>query len=139
MFRRGPKSDWPEAVEIMSSSGDTIKVRPGWSGRMKIEKTRINQNEGHETLLPFKHGLGFDSRQSTITSAFGLGLIERSGPTYKNDLLPEGKLVGKEKVISYFMENEEAYQKLYQQVMNVAMQEAPVELTNTNSTEDTED
>ena len=127
MMRRGPRSDWPDAVEIKSPSGQTIKVFPGWSGRMKVEKTRINANEGQEVLIPFTHGKGFDSRISTINSAFGLGIIERAGGYYKNDLLPDGQIQGKDNAIAYFNENEEAYEKLYERVMNIALQEVPVE------------
>lgn len=127
MMRRGPRSDWPDVMEIRSPSGQTIKVFPGWSGRMKVEKTRINANEGQEVLLPFTHGKGFDSRVSTINSAFGLELIKRSGSRYDNEFLPEGKMVGKDKVIAYFNDNEEAYQKLYDQVMSAALQDVPVE------------
>jgi len=121
MFRRGPKSDWPEKVKIKTPDGETREVFPGWSGRIKVEKTRINANEGKEVLLPFKHGLGFDSKSTTINSAFGLGLIARTGAYYSSPHLPEGKVQGKETVIKFFNDNQEAYNKLYQDVMSAAM------------------
>lgn len=116
MFRRGPRSDWPEPVKIRGSDGQVRDVFPGWSGRIKIEKTRINGHEGREILLPFKHGIGFDSKASVISSAFGLNIIERSGPTYKIDILPEGSMKGKDNVINFFMTNEEAFKKLSERV-----------------------
>ena len=122
MFRRGPKSDWPERVKIKGADGEVRDVYPGWSGRIKVDKTRINTNEGKEVLLPFKHGIGFDSRAATINSAFGLGLITRSGPSYSNPYLPDGRMTGKDKVIEFFNTNEEAYQKLYKDVTNTAME-----------------
>jgi recombination protein RecA len=127
MFRRGPKSDWPEAIKIKTPDGQVREVFPGWSGRIKVEKTRINANEGKEILLPFKHGTGFDSKSATINSAFGLDLIERSGAIYSSPLLPGGVMKGKENVIKYFNDNPEAYQKLYDEVMIKASQDIPVD------------
>lgn len=127
MFKRGPKSDWPEPVKVKGFDGQTREVFPGWSGRMKIEKTRINANEGKEILLPFKHGLGFDSVQATINSAFGLNLIERAGPTYKNSLLPGGSMKGKNEVIKFFTDNPEALASLAQQLQNIVLEDIPVE------------
>lgn len=129
MFRRGPKSDWPETIKIKTPDGETREVFPGWSGRMKIEKTRINSNEGKEILLPFKHGLGFDSRGSAINSAFGLGLIERAGPMYNNKHLPDGKMKGKEEVIKFFNTNDEAYNALIKDLTDISLQEILIEET----------
>lgn len=129
MFRRGPKSDWPETIKIKTPDGETREVFPGWSGRMKIEKTRINANEGKEILLPFKHGLGFDSRGSAINSAFGLGLIERSGPMYTNKHLPDGKMKGKEEVIKFFNTNDEAYGALIKDLTEISLKEILIEET----------
>jgi len=129
MFKRGPKSDWPEAIKIRTPDGQVREVFPGWSGRIKIEKTRINANEGKEILLPFKHGIGFDSVQATINSAFGLGLIERSGPTYKNQYLPGGMLKGKDQVVKFFTDNPEALAKLAVDLQNTVIQDIPIEET----------
>ena len=122
MFRRGPKSDWPEKIKIKGPDGEAREVYPGWSGRIKVEKTRINSNEGKEVLLPFKHGLGFDSKSATINSAFGLGFIARAGAYYSNPHLPDGKIQGKDSVIKFFNDNDEAYQKLYADVMSATVQ-----------------
>jgi RecA/RadA recombinase len=128
MFRRGPRSDWPEAVDIMSPSGNKIKVFPGWSGRLKVEKTRINAHEGQEVLLPFNHGKGFDSQSSTIYSALGLEIIKRSGAYYNHASLPGGKILGKEATIEYFNANEDAYDVLYSEVMGLTLQDIPEEM-----------
>lgn len=122
MFRRGPKSDWPEKIKIKGPDGEAREIYPGWSGRIKVEKTRINSNEGKEVLLPFKHGLGFDSKSATINSAFGLGFITRTGAYYNSPYLPDGKLQGKETAIKFFTDNDEAYQKLYADVMSATVQ-----------------
>ena len=127
MFRRGPRSDWPEPIEINSPSGNKIKVYPGWSGRIKVEKTRINANEGKEVILPFNHGSGFDSLSSTIYSALGLELISRAGAFYSHHALPEGKMRGKDNVIEYFATNKDAYETLYNEVMGLALECIPEE------------
>lgn len=127
MFRRGPRSDWPAAVDIVGPSGNKIKVFPGWSGRIKVEKTRINPHEGQEVLLPFNHGKGFDSQASTIYSALGLEIITRSGAYYKHSSLPGGQMQGKEATIEYFNTNEQAYDLLYNEVMGVTLQDVPVD------------
>lgn len=132
MFKRGPRSDWPEQIKIKTPDGETREVFPGWSGRIKIEKTRINPNEGKEILLPFKHGLGFDSKTAAINSAFGLGVIQRSGPTYISAHLPDGKMKGKDEVIKYFSTNEEAYNGLVKELSEIASKDIPVEEDDTN-------
>lgn len=129
MFRRGPRSDWPDTIETIGPSGNKIKYYPGWSGRIKIEKTRINPNEGQEVLLPFDHGKGFNSASSTIYSALGLELIERAGAYYKHHALPDGQVQGKEAAIKYFLENEEAYNILHEEVSQRALSEALLEST----------
>lgn len=118
LFRRGPRSDWPEAIKLKGIDGIIRKVYPGWSGRIKVDKTRINPNEGKEVLLPFTHGKGFDSKISTINSAFGLNLITRGGAIYTSDLLPNGSIKGKDNVIQFFLTDDEAYSKLCQLVLS---------------------
>ena len=125
LMRRGPRSDWPEPINLKGHDGVVRKYFPGWSGRIKVDKTRINSNESKEILLPFTHGKGFDSRVSTINSAFGLGLIERSGAIYSNQYLPEGKMKGKDNVIKFFTTNDEAYKNLHESVMSVVIQDVP--------------
>jgi recombination protein RecA len=127
MFRRGPRADWPDETEIVSPSGNKIKVRPGWSGRIKVEKTRINANESKEVLLPFVHGKGFDSMSSTIYSALGLDIIKRSGAFYKHSSLPDGQMKGKDNTIEYFVTNKEAYSTLHEEVMTSSLEFIPSE------------
>lgn len=137
MFRRGPKSDWPEKIKLKTPDGEVREVFPGWSGRIKVEKTRINSNEGKEILLNFNHGRGFDSKGATINSAFGLGLIERAGAYYSNPHLPDGRVRGREDVVKFFNDNEEAYKKLFNDVMEISLQDIPVTDDNSNQNLDT--
>lgn len=117
LFRRGPRSEWPEPIMVKGHDGVVRKLFPGWSGRIKVDKTRINANEGKEVLLPFTHGKGFDSKISTINSAFGLEIIKKAGAFYSYEHLPEGKIKGKDNVIKFLMDNQEIFDKLNQDVL----------------------
>jgi recombination protein RecA len=134
-FRRGPKSDWPDQIDTIGIDGVKRKIYPGWAGRIKIDKTRINGNEGQEVLLTFMLGRGFDSKSAAINAAFGLNIIERAGPTYKNSLLPDGKLVGKENVIKFFMDNEDKFHEL-EELINQKAIEAHIQEENQSKQEE---
>ena len=121
LFRRGPRSDWPAPVEITGLDAKKRKVYPGWAGRIKVDKTRINENEMRELLIDFKHGVGFDSKPGIINAAFGLNLITRAGAYYSYDLFPEGKVRGKEAAIDFFMNSEEAFLELEKRVQDTAL------------------
>lgn len=115
-MRRGPRADWPEPVEIIGYDGVKKKVYPGWAGRIKVDKTRINSNEGKEVLLTFMLGRGFDSRMATIAAAFGMGIFERGGAYYTSDILPEGKVRGKDNLIDLLNKDDDLYNKLLTKV-----------------------
>lgn len=134
MLRRGPRSDWPEPIDMIGLDGKKRKIFPGWAGRIKVDKTRINGNENQELLLTFMLGRGFDSKNAIMSAAFGLGAFERNGPMYSCDLLPDGKMKGKENLIQYFMNNEEAFNKLVDRVNQLALEGST---SNVNTTEDT--
>lgn len=110
-FRRTGKADWPEKINIKGLDGTLRKLHPGWACSIKLDKTRINKNEGQELILKFYYGRGFDSVISTITAAMGLDVITRNGPTYSCELLPE-KVKGKEAIIKIFTEDSNLLQKL---------------------------
>jgi len=112
LTKRGPKKEWPAEIATMGIDGKPAKIHPGWSGRIKLDKTRQNTNEGQEILLNFFHGRGFDWKDSTISAAIGLGLIERVGPSYVCDIIPDGKIKGKDALFELFGNNEELYNKL---------------------------
>jgi recombination protein RecA len=122
MFRRGPRSEWPEKVKLRTPDGIEREVHPGWSGRIKVDKSRVNPNEQKEILLTFVNGRGFNSNQAVIIAALGHGLIERRGAYYKSDLLPGGQIQGKEATIEFFKSNPEAFKMLYEKVNNLALE-----------------
>lgn len=123
MFDRAPKKFYPEQIEMIGSDGEKRKIYPGWAGRIKIDKTRINQNEGKEVILKFMLGRGFDSKESVIAAAFGLEIIQRAGAVYRLDILPDGQIKGKDNLIDYFMTNDDAFAKLQELVNQSALQE----------------
>lgn len=140
LFRRGPKStDWPDEIPFIGVDGVKRKIRPGWGGRIKLDKTRLNTNEGQEVLLTFMHGKGFDSKQATLNAAFGLNVFRRGGSYYYHDIFPEGKIHTKEAVIKYFSDNEEAFSKLMEAVNEAALNQYVIEESITSTEENIEE
>lgn len=121
ILRRGPKSEWPEPIEQTGIDGNKYKVRLGWSGRFKVEKTRINKNEGKEIALDFINGKGFDSFNATINAAFGLGLITRAGAIYTCSIFPEQKWKGRETVTQHFETNSKDFETLKAACVSAAL------------------
>lgn len=120
-MRRGPRDEGPDPVNIRMPDGKTKKLPLGWAGRVRLEKTRQNDKEGQEVLVPFRLGVGFDSQEATIQAAFGQGLITRSGPTYSHSTFPDGKLKGREAVIKFLKESPEALQKISDELTNIVV------------------
>ncbi len=137
LTRRGPKADWPKEITTMGIDGKAVKIFPGWSGRIKLDKTRQNANEGQEILLNFYHGRGFDWKDSTVSAALGLGIITRAAASYSCDLFPDGKLRGIEAVQDFFEKNEPAYIELAARVDKLAIEN--VDIKDLNVEEDDED
>lgn len=127
MTRRGPRSEWPEQVDLIGVDGKKYKTYPGWAGRFKVEKTRINTNEGKECTLTFMHGKGFDSFNATINAAVGLGLLTRSGAIYSCPLFPDQKWKGREAMVQHFSSHAEDFDKLRltlsEQLSNTVLEE----------------
>lgn len=124
-FRRTPKSDWPKQINIAGLDGKTRKLYPGWSCNIKVDKTRINGNEGQELILPFFLGRGFDSIISTITAAMGLDIITRTGPYYNCSLLSE-KVIGRDALMDIFTKDNNLLVKLGELVDKVSLEKGLV-------------
>lgn len=118
MLRRSPKNEWPTEIEKVSYDGRKIKYRPGFCTRIKLEKTKTNENEGQEIAINFYNGRGFDWKESTISAALAMEIISRTGGWYICELFPEGKVQGKPAVFKHFEDNEEDYKKLCQLIDN---------------------
>lgn len=120
-FRRTGKADWPEKINVKGLDGTLRKLHPGWACSIKLDKTRINKNEGQELILKFYHGRGFDSVISTITAAMGLDIITRSGPTYSCELLPD-KIKGKDALMEIFINDQSLLSSLGELVDKVSLE-----------------
>lgn len=112
------KTDKPQPVSVMCPDGETREISPGWACRIKLEKTKSNDKEGQEIMIPFILGRGLDSTRSTIMSCFSFGLIEQKGAWISSPFIVDEeqtpcKLQGKQAAIDYFMENEVQRQKLF--------------------------
>ena len=109
---RGPRGDWPERIKLRGLDDKERLVYPGFSGRIQLEKTRVNANEGQEVAIKFFHGRGFDYAQSTVSAALRLEIVERKGGWFYSDLFPDKKIQGRDNVESFFENNPEQYQEL---------------------------
>jgi len=114
-MKRGPRDDGPDPVTITGPDGKPQKIRPGFAVRLKLGKSKVNENESQEIQLQFYTGRGFDFIRSTVTAAIGLGIIKGKG-WYTHDLFPEmktgRKIQGIDNVLEFFENDNEAYQAL---------------------------
>lgn len=119
-----------EKVKVQCPDGITREIAQGWNCRLKLDKSKINENESQEIEIPFYRGTGFDSKRTTILSAFAFGLIELKGAwVYSDFILDEAgnptKLQGKESAINYFLSNETQREKLFTAIREKAIQDDP--------------
>ena len=114
--RRGRRDEGPTAVKIKMPDGESKLVVPGWAAHIRVDKTKINDKEGQEVVIPFMLGRGLDSTASAITALLANGVVERRGAWYYHDKLPDGKLQGRDSVLEYLKENDAARQDLIQEM-----------------------
>lgn len=111
MTRRGTKDDMPKPINVMCPDGVNRKVYPGWGWRVRMDKSKVNERESQEVILPFYYGRGIDSLQASVRSAIPFGLATRSGAWITSDFIldadgnPGGKVQGMEQFENYFKEN----------------------------------
>ena len=110
-MKRGPRDDGPDPVKVIAPDGSTQTIRPGFAVKLKLGKSKVNENESQEIQMRFYTGRGFDFVRSTVTAALALGIIEGKG-WYKSSLLPDGRMQGADNVLKFFEENADAYSKL---------------------------
>lgn len=89
ILRRGARSDAPKA-------GDRDI---GYNMVMKLDKTKLNSNEGQSLDIPFLFGEGISAKLITINHAISLGLIQRSGAWYQ-DTINDKKYQGMSNLIA---------------------------------------
>ena len=116
LTRRGNKQEAPAPVDVMMPDGTNKKLLPGWAMHIKNDKTRINMNEGQSVVLKFMYGRGLDSVNSAITTLFAHSVFEQSGAWFSHELLPDGKVQGRDKLVSLLESNDSLRTKLLQQL-----------------------
>lgn len=110
--RRGNKDEGPDEIKIQLPDGRVGKIRPGWAQHVKLDKTKLNSKEGQEVILQFVLGRGLDSVNSQITALIANEVVERNGPMYTHQLLPDGKIRGRDALIEFLRTNDQVRNEL---------------------------
>lgn len=120
--RRGGKDDTPDKIDVMCPDGTKRKIAPGWGCRIKLDKSKVNDKESQEIVIPFYFGRGLDAKRPAILSAL-VSLATKKGAWITSDFIldeegnPGGTVQGKDKFVEYFLENEAQY-KLLMEALN---------------------
>jgi len=124
--RRGNRLEGPEPVEVQMPDGQLKKLVPGWAQHIKLDKSKLNDREGQEIILQFVNGRGLDSVNSAITALLANNIIVRNGAMYYHALFQgleeanaEGKVRGRDSVISLLSSNKELRNQLIEEMDNI--------------------
>ena len=96
----------------------------------KLEKSKVNERESQEIVIPFYFGRGLDAKRPAILSALA-SLAEKKGAWITSKFIldeegnPGGTIQGKDKFVEYFLENEKQYELLME-----ALNQQSAELAN---------
>lgn len=119
--RRGNKDEVTTPSRHVTQPDGSISNMPGgWAQHLKVEKTRINDKEGQEVILQFVNGLGLDSINSTITTLLANNIVTRSGAWFYHELLPDGKLQGKESLVNYLSSDAQVRDQMLAQLASLS-------------------
>lgn len=117
LTRRGNKDEARHGQgDVTMADGTTRKVHLGWAQHIKVDKTRINENEGHEVVLQFVYGRGLDAVDAAITSLFANSIIDSRGAWCYHDEFPDGKLNGKKAAIKWLQDNPKVRTKMIEEM-----------------------
>lgn len=102
---------------------DGEKVQIGYQVVALIKKNKLAAPRQKATFTfwnyPSPNGvLGIDRMQEVLDLSFRYDIISRAGASYRHEVFPDGKLVGKEAVIDYLGKNEDAFEIIRMQLMN---------------------
>ena len=93
----------------------------GWNVRVKVDKSKQSSTEGYSVILPFNLGAGIMVAEAAVITAIQMGLIRQAGSWF---FLGEGedanKVQGKQKVIDYYMGDDEAFAELATRLEGIA-------------------
>ena len=94
---------------------DKDKNKLGFHMRMFTEKNKTHRPQ-LMTEIPFLFSGKLDLILSTILRAIDLGIITQKGPYYQFEDFPNGKMLGRQAVEDYFLDNEKSFKKLSKEV-----------------------
>lgn len=114
-MRRGPKAEWPAPIMETLPDGSRKEVHPGFSSRVVLEKTKVNDREGQQVSLRFVNSAGFDVVDSVIGAAQSLGIIVKTGAWLQHG---NEKYHGKKALVDKCVEDETFFQSLVDEVRN---------------------
>lgn len=82
----------------------------GFSARVRIQKTKLNANEGQDIIIPFLYGLGVAEVQANVEVAILRGVVENVSSTYYQ--WGDKKINGRNATYTFFEQKPEEYAKL---------------------------
>jgi recombination protein RecA len=102
--------------KVIMAGGDEESIMTGHNVRITLEKTRQNNMEGQYVVVPYRYGVGLDSRASTISMAINHGIITKSGPwmTYKDQ-----KFMGKKQIEIALAEDPKLYDAIVSELFSL--------------------
>ena len=120
MTRRGAKDAFmgPSSTYVVPGLEKTKNIETGWAQYLKLEKTKMNDQELREIVLQFNLGSGLDARQCNISTILAKGIIERKGAWYTHEYLPEGRVQGKEALFQLLTSDDELREKFINLINN---------------------
>lgn len=86
------KGDATFEKELLCRDGQVRKIKTGFFVEAKVEKTKISGFQDQSVALPFIIGVGFQTNMAILNSAFGYGILEKSGSwvKYKGENVAQG-------------------------------------------------
>lgn len=113
MTRRGSKDNYLGDISNYNIPGieKAKKLQSGWAQHLKLEKSKMNDKESKEIVLQFDYGTGLNIEHCTISAILAHDIIPRGGAWYNHELLPDGKIQGKENLFALLTKDEELREK----------------------------
>ena len=115
----------------------------GWNVNIKVDKSKQSGTEGYSVILPFNLGAGIMVAEAAVITAIQTGLIRQAGSWYfiveADDDHEELRVQGKQKVIDYYMGNDEAFAELTTRLENIAAEEMVSRIVNGDFTPESDE
>lgn len=98
-----------QTVKVRMPDGTPKEIEVGWEMHIRIDKTKLNEKEGYEIVLPFRRGAGIVAAEAAIQAAMRFGLVSQKGSFYE---YRDSKWRGRKAVVDHFMGNPAALDEL---------------------------